>query len=260
MRKEFHKDYSRLSTYQRFSLVVKKLAREDKAEVRRLVNSCPTGRDQYTKLLNAARECTLLISLELQVMVGRWESFNTLVLPQLEAAHVDYFNTTFRNSPERVNKVGVIVGTMDDLLQESMARAVDEDFEDLLERGDAFMETFMEFLFDGDLEMAGGYASTASGFPDCVVDRVNCMMTCYILWSARDMVVSVIGPLWLAFRSLCGSEIRLEPEMMLEGFATQGVVDLVEEFRFELNSLDPELDVDKEAEASLQRIWRISSS
>src|SRR5450759_1644922 len=116
MRKEFHKDYSRLSTYQRFSLVVKKLAREDKAEVRRLVNSCPTGRDQYTKLLNAARECTLLISLELQVMVGRWESFNTLVLPQLEAAHVDYFNTTFRNSPERVNKVGVIVGTLDDLL------------------------------------------------------------------------------------------------------------------------------------------------
>jgi len=260
MRKEFYKDYSRLSTYQRFWLMVIKLAREDKAEVRRLVNSCPTGRDQYAKLLDAARECTLLISLEMQVIVGHWESFNTLVLPQLEAEHVEYFHTTFRDSPDRVEKTEVIVSAIEDLLTESIERAYGDDIEDLLERGREYTGRLTEFLFKEDSEMAGGYASTVPGFPEGVVDRVNCMITCYILMTARDMVVSVIGPLWLAYRSLCESEIHLEPEIMLEVFAPQSVVDLVEQFRFELDTLDPELDTDEEAEASLRRIWRISSS
>ena len=79
MKKEFVKDYSVFSPSVLFKLFVKALARRDTPFMKRLVNACHENKGQFMRLLNAARECTLLVSLEIQVMVGKWEAFNATI-------------------------------------------------------------------------------------------------------------------------------------------------------------------------------------
>src|SRR5450759_4256188 len=149
MKKDFFKDYSTLDPYERFRMVVKALARGDTSFVKRLANACRTGRSQYARLLNAARDCAMLVSLEIQTVVGRWQMFNT-ILQLFAAAHVDYFYTTFRYFPERVEKVNAIVGVLEAILIEKAMRADGSDNSDLLEREHEYAEMMTGFLSNED--------------------------------------------------------------------------------------------------------------
>jgi hypothetical protein len=260
MNKEFFKDYSRVSPYERFGLVAKALARRDTLFVKRLVNACNTGRNQYARYLAAARECTLQVSLGMQVAAGRWETCNALMLSNLNPDHVEYYYTTFRHFPERVEKINAIVSVLEDVLVEWAIRGDGSDNSDLIERAHEYSEAMADFLFSEDSEMDGGYSSSASTVPDAIRDRLDCQVTCYILGQAREHVIASIGPLWLAFSSACQSVIGLDPEVMLEAFAPRATVDLVDEFRFELDALNPELDTDKDTESALRDLWQCSTS
>ena len=177
-----------------------------------------------------------------------------------ERNHVDYFCTTFRGFPERVEKVTTIVGVLEDVLIENTMRADGNDNADLLERAHEYVDIMTDFLFNEDGEMDGGYTSSVSSFPDVFLDRNNCLLTCYMLEEAREGVVTSIGPLWLAFSSVCRSEMGLEPEIVMKAFAPQSAVSLIEDFRFELDQLDPERDVDRETESALRSLWRTCTS
>lgn len=258
MKKDFFKDYSTISPYERFRLVVKALARGDKSFVKRLANSCHTGRSQYARHLNAARECALLVSLDMHVAVGRWEVCNA-ILQRLNGDHVEYFYTTFRYFPERVEKINAIVSVLEELLIERAMRVDGIDNSDLIERAHEYTEMMTDFLFNEDSEMDGGYVSSVPALPDVILDRKNCQVTCFVLGRAREIVIESIGPLWLAFSSFCRSDMELDPEVVLKAFSLDGVVSFIEDFRIELDDIDPEL-IDRETESALRDLWRSSTS
>jgi len=258
--KEPNINYSKINPYERARLFVKALERGDLPYAKRLANSSDTGQTQFARHLKGARECTLLVSLELQMILGGWEAFNAFLLPIANSDHVYHFYEEFRYFPERVEKVYMIVGTIEDLLIEKTMRPDGSDNSDLLERADEYVQMMIRFLFNEDSEMEGGYTSSVSTFPDVILDRRNCMLTCYILGKAREGVVASIGPKWLAFRSVCQSELELDAEIVLKAFQLQNVISLVEDFRFELDNLDPQLDIDRETEAALRDFWQSNTS
>ena len=258
--KKLRIDYTRITLDKRARLIIKALARGDTPFVSRLINSCHDDRTQLAGHLKGARECTLLVSLELQVILGRWEAFNALLLPIANSDHVDYFYEVFRFFPERVEKVHIIVDTLEDLLIEKTMCADGSDNSDLLDRMDEYIDMMTGFLCHEDIELDGGYTSSGSNILDDFRDWENCLLLCYILVRARERVVASIGPLWLAFCSACQSELEMDAEIVLKAFVPQGAISLIEDFRFELDSLDEELDIDRETESALRDFWRSSTS
>lgn len=257
MKKKVNKDYSIFNAHQRLILVVKAIAREDTSFVHRLINSCHTGRSEYNRLLDAARYCALLVSQEIHLVLGEWQMFNTLRLPFLDPADVEYYYTTFRYFPEAVKRVNAIVGLFGEILTESAAGVDGSDIQDLL---DKYKETLVDFLYYDETEMDGVCNTNVSTSLDPLIDLTKCMLACRELGIMREDVVANIGPLWLAFSSVCRTDMSLEPEVVLKAFVSERVVSFIEDFRYELDGLDLELDIDRESESNLRNLWQRSTS
>jgi len=70
-----------------------------------------------------------------------------------------------------------------------------------------------------------------------------------------SMIVQTLGPVWLAFGSVCRSEMELEPEVLLQAWSPDSAAFLEDLGPF-LEALDPREDLDRGLETSLRNLWQ----
>lgn len=70
-----------------------------------------------------------------------------------------------------------------------------------------------------------------------------------------SMIVQTLGPVWLAFGSVCRSEMELEPEILLQAWSPDAAAFLEDLGPF-LEGLDPSEDLDRGLETSLRNLWQ----
>jgi len=71
----------------------------------------------------------------------------------------------------------------------------------------------------------------------------------------HSMVATKLGPSWLAFDSVCRSEMDLEPLIVLEAWRP-GAAYFIQRVTPLLEFIDPDGDIDQELESEMRNLWR----
>ena len=180
MKKDFFKDYSKLTPYERFRLVVKAMARSDTACLKQLVNSCRTDKGQFARLLDAARSCTMVLVPSITEMMGRWEMFNAMMHLVPIDDQIDYFYDTYRHSPGLSEDVGRIAEKLLELLAECPSETEGPGDISLLEWRRSCMEFVSGYLLDMPNDAEDAYVSCVCEMPgDSLMDKFSFMLTCH---------------------------------------------------------------------------------
>jgi len=261
MKKDFIKDYTAINPHGRVRLVVGALAREDRVDLKRLVNSCRADRSQFIRLLDAARQCTMVLVPTICDMQSRWKTFSAMMQLGATGDQIDYFYDTYRHSPGLAENVGRIVEKLVDLGAEQPGETGGPGASSRSEWQGRWKDIESDYRQHVASDMEDTYVCPDYELPHHLfMDKVNCMMVCYILEQVRAGLATRLGPAWLAFGSVCRSEMGLEPETVLRAFAPPGAVSFVEDLRFEMDGLGEVLDIDQELESSLRDLWPSSTS
>lgn len=261
MKKDFFKDYSTINPHERFRLAVKALAREDRVDLKRLVNSCRTDRGQFARLLEAARRCTTVLVPSITEMLGRWETFSAVMRLGPIGDQIDYFYDKYRHGTGLSEDVGRIAEKLLGLVAEYPSETEGPGDSSLSEWQESCGELVSEGLLDASDDAEGAYVSCVYELPgDGLMEKFACMLVCHVLEQARAGLAARLAPMWLAFGSVCRSEMHLEPETLLRAFAPPAVVSFVEDFRFDMEAPGADRDVDKDLESLWRDLWHSSKS
>lgn len=260
MKKDNLGDLSGIETFERFRLSVKALARTEKAFFKQVVRSCPPENAvEYLSLLEAASACTIQVTLAIHMVSAQWEMMKALVLEplDLDCRHVEFYYTTYRGYPE---------------LWEGTCRVVEEYYDLLAERctgmkgvagpgrSEIVANTFSPFLphfyYVHHYGVEGIYSSEETDFETGLLDSALCMIACYHLDMARQVICDSLCVVWAAFSSFCRSVMDMEPDTLMKAYGTPAAVSLVDEFSYELEELDVESNVDQSWESKFRDIWQ----
>lgn len=256
MKKHLIEDYSTINPHERFRLAVKALARSDTVCLKQLVNSCRTGRSQFVKQLEAARQCTVALVPSICEKLGRWETFSAMMRMGVPGDQIDFFYDRYRHSTGLSEDVGRIVERLLELMAEPASETGGRDASNLAEWQERCGDFVSDCLLKAACDAEGPYVSCVYEMPgDALMDKIACMLVCHILEQARAGLATWLGLIWLAFGSVCRSQMHLEPETLLEAFVPPGAVSFVEDFRFEMEVLGENLDIDQELESSMRDLW-----
>jgi len=259
MKKEFSGDLSGLKPYERFRLSVKALARGDAAFYKQLVRSCPPeDAVEYLCLMEAASACTIQVALAIHMIVAQWEIIQAVVLQPLDIAvnHVEYYYTTYRKHPELSEGTCTVVEGFYDFLAERDAGVEGDGGSSRLEiASDAFALFLPHIYYVHYYGVEGVYVSEETGFETGLLDSALCIIACYHLDMARQVICDSLCVVWPAFGSFCRSVMDLEPDILIRAYGTLAANAIVEEFGYELEELGVEINVDQSWESKFRDIW-----